>query len=53
MIPSAPTFACRYDYTMGTETHTLYFIIEDLDVAWVEGVPEVVDCQSIDIVAVV
>lgn len=31
----------------------IYFIVEDLDVVWQDGVPEIVDCPAIDIVAVV
>jgi hypothetical protein len=55
-LPSASVFACRYNIKRcwkDAPADTLYFIVDDMDVVWTDGVPEIVDCQSIDIVAVV
>lgn len=55
MLPPTPTFACRYDLSgwPAAPAKTLYFIVEDMNVVWTDGVPEIVDCSTIDIVAVI
>ena len=57
LTSSSNPFACRYALTAsgwpGAANTVLYFIVEDLDVTWNEGVPEITDCSSVDIVAVV
>jgi hypothetical protein len=53
----SPAFACRYALKRSgfPEAHDfiVYFIVEELDVTFNNGIAEIVDCQAIDIVAVV
>ena len=57
MIPPAPTFICRYPLAKSgwplANDQVVYFVVDTMDVRWTGDVPEIVDCEAIDIVAVV